>query len=45
MRLLSNVPIHQIQSVYRHVRVCKVVDVCEVSIQYPYSRDLIYMIT
>ena len=29
--------------VYRHVRVCKVVDFCEVSIQYPYTDVIVFV--
>ena len=31
-----------VYSVYRHVRVCKVVDVCEVSIQCPYTDVIVF---
>ena len=32
-----------VYSVYRHVRVCKVVDVCEVSIQCPYTDVIVFV--
>ena len=31
-----------VYSVHRHVRVCKVVDVCDVSIQYPYTVVIVF---
>ena len=32
-----------VYSVYGHVRVCKVVDVCEVSIQCPYTDVIVFV--
>ena len=33
-----------VYSVHRHVRVCKVVDVCDVSIQCPYMDIIVFVV-
>ena len=41
-----NVQVHPrtiVDIVYRHVRVCKVVDVCEVYIQCPYTDVIVFV--
>ena len=45
MQVHPHTIVNIVYSVYRHVCVCKVVDVCEVSIQCPYTDVIVFVMS